>query len=248
MKLCGHLAPWLRGLRRHAFSGCNTSGDQQGSQPQRNPGLTPAAGTKHGPLRAQPPGSGGHCHGVTSPGSWLFFGQAPVLRALHRQAPHLCSPCLCSQQPLLLPFLVIRPWASVLTSLRLRPLCGKGGTRITCCEDAARLCTDEPGGPAALGAGVSRVLLTRRAGAPATGPDTQSRQIGQQPLEVEGGQRRVRVLGGLLQPGTGRGAKQKLRLEAGDAKTPPAPWLRGFRHQEPGGRRGLSDHGDHPAP
>lgn len=98
-----------------------------------------------------------------------------------------------------------------------------------------------PGGPAALGAGVSRVLLTRRAGAPATGPDTQSRQIGQQPLEVEGGQRRVRVLGGLLQPGTGRGAKQKLRLEAGDAKTPPAPWLRGFRHQEPGGRRRLSD-------
>lgn len=45
--------------------------------------------------------------------------------------------------------------------------------------------------------------LTGRAGAVAAGPDAQSSQVGEHPLEVEGGQRRVHVLGGLLQPGQG---------------------------------------------
>lgn len=55
------------------------------------------------------------------------------------------------------------------------------------------------------GWGVSWSLLTGRAGAVATGPDTQSSQVGEHPLEVEGGQRRVHVLGGFLQPGRGEG-------------------------------------------
>lgn len=52
--------------------------------------------------------------------------------------------------------------------------------------------------------GFSLALLTRRAWA---GPDAQSGQIGEQPLEVEGGQWRVHVLRGLLQPGRDRGVK-----------------------------------------
>lgn len=93
---------------------------------------------------------------------------------------------------------------------------------IACCENSARLCTKEPRGRAGLGLGVSLPLLTGRAGTVATGLDAQSRQIGEQPLDVEGRQRRVHVLGGLLQPGRGRGSKQNVRPGAGGARNPPA--------------------------
>lgn len=64
--------------------------------------------------------------------------------------------------------------------------------------------------------------LTGRASASAAGLDAKGGQIGEQPLEMEGGQRRVHVLGGLLQPGRERGSKRNLRLGAGGAKKPPA--------------------------
>lgn len=91
--------------------------------------------------------------------------------------------------------------------------------------------------------------LTGRAGAVAAGPDAQGGQVGERPLEVEGGQRRVHVLRGLLQPGRGRGqSRSRGRGSGGGGR-----WcqeLPGRSPQTMGDRMcpDLRAHPDHPTP
>lgn len=120
----------------------------------------------------------------------------------------------CSELPILRPLTCPSP-ASVL-SIHLLPywLCNLGK-----CPDLSGpqspsryhgdnncLLRTQRRSPAQLLWGFSLALLTGKAGA---GPDAQSGQIGEQPLEVEGGQWRVHVLRGLLQPGRGRGVQTR---------------------------------------
>lgn len=88
---------------------------------------------------------------------------------------------------------------------------------MPCCEDWAWPCGKEP--RPELGPDMPSSLLTRRARASAAGLDAQGSQIGEQPLEVEGRQRGVCILGGLLQAGGDRRSAYKPDLGAGGAKT-----------------------------
>ena len=128
--------PSPKGFGNQAFSRCNTSNDQQGEP-------TPwgiLAWPLWSSLSKSPAGSS-LLAVVDSTLVWprQVLGFFVSLRAVHPQPPHLSSPCLCPQHPLLLPLLVIRSWASVSTSLSLRPLCAKVGTIISGCEDSIRL-------------------------------------------------------------------------------------------------------------
>ena len=128
--------PSLRGFGNQAFSRCNTSNDQQG---ELTPWGIPAWTLWSASLKS--PAGSSLLAVVDSTLVWprLVLGFFVSLRAVHSQPPHLSSPCLCPQHPLLLPLLVIRPWASVLTSLSLRPLCAKVRTITSGCEDSIRL-------------------------------------------------------------------------------------------------------------
>lgn len=99
------------------------------------------------------------------------------------------------------------------------------GTVTACCKHSTKLCMKEPWGVQLyfFHREWGWRVLTVGAWALAAGLDaqSQSRQVGEQPLEVEGGQRRACILRGLLQPGKGRRSRQNLRPGA-DAKEPPA--------------------------